>query len=118
MTGLKRRMIVGALATLHLIGDLVAIPIAYKIDLEHHGGEYFGPVLLGAIMGQFAMLSAYLAWGTEHWIFRWFNSILGLILSTGDSFSVSSIKGLFAGPTCLRLPHGTRHTIAQRELPA
>jgi hypothetical protein len=91
--------------SLHLIFDLAAIPIAYRMKLGDGSG--FGLfALFGSLLGQTSMVAAYLAWGPGHCIARWLNSCFLIMLvwyaitvgavSTGDSFEVSSIEQLLA----------------------
>jgi len=105
MTTLARRIMVMFAVSLHLIGDLAAVPVAYR--LKSGDGSGFGlAVLFGLLLGQISLVAAYLAWGTDHWVARWAKSCLLALLawyvitvgavSTGDSFEVSSIERLLA----------------------
>lgn len=90
--------------SLHLIGDLAAVPVAYRVPFGDR--PEFGIVLFGLLLGQMSLVAAYLAWGTDPWVARWARSCLLVLLawyaitvgavSTGDSFEVSSIEQLLA----------------------
>ena len=100
----QRHSVLIALVFVHLIFDLAALPIAEP--LPDTVGQYVGPLMIGAVLGQIAMLAAYLAWGSGHWLARWFTYWFLAVLvwytlavgaaSTGSSFPVDSIERLLA----------------------
>jgi hypothetical protein len=105
MSPLSRRILLTIVVSLHLIVDLAAIPIAYRMQAGDGSGFALG-VLFGVLLGQLSLLAAYLAWGLGHWIDRavkagfllvlvWYAISAGAV-STGDSFEVSSIEQLLA----------------------
>jgi hypothetical protein len=105
MSPQTRRFLVISIVSLHLMGDLVAIPIAYRLKVgDGTGFALF--CLFGLLLGQTSLTAAYLAWGCDHWVARWISSCLLVALawyavslgavSTGDSFEVSSIEQILA----------------------
>jgi hypothetical protein len=105
MSPVPRRILLTFLLSLHLIGNLAAIPIAHSIQAGD-GSGFTLFALYGVLLGQMSILAAYSAWGLGHWVVRllkssfvvvmvWYAITVGAV-STGDSFEVSSIEQLLA----------------------
>jgi hypothetical protein len=104
MTQLHRRSVLVVLLCSNITCDLALIP--FLEHLRDERAQYIAPPMIGALLGQFGMLAAYLAWGTRSWLVRhityWFLAILLWYAlaygaaSTGNSFSVGSIEALLA----------------------
>ena len=109
MTPLQRHSVLIFAVLGHLIYDRALVPVGER--WAETFGEYVGPPMIGTVLGQIAMLAAYLAWGRGHWLVRWrtFGLLATLVwytvavgaASTGHSYSVSSIETLLAICGCM-----------------
>lgn len=105
MSPLARRTLLTSAIVLHLLADLAAIPLIYRLKIEDLAPFILG-TLFGMLLGQISLLAAWLAWGRGHWLGRLCKCGLAVVLlwfcvtagakSTGDSFEIGSIEQLFA----------------------